>query len=376
VQWVDHAAKTVFLRPTSEARGKALQTANNARLRYFNLPNPFQTELIPNDFTIEDEAEVNGVSCEVVTQSGKRGTKDRYSVGKSDHMPRRVEKIFDSDRVTGRFSTDFTEFKVDDELGDDVFKIAIPDGYKEDVQASRAIPAAPAIDKDKEGATKVDTPAESATISPATPIVPAAPVLRSAPDVDLPLVSGTVKLSSLRGSVVVLDFFGTWAISAKGIHEEFAKSVEKYKDKGVRFISCSVREANPANASEYFTTSKFTWDLAKKSEPAAAAFNIRTYPHWVVVDKDGNIALDTRAAKSEISKLDEAVDKALGLASGTPASAAPDAGTSAAPATSAPAPAQATPPASGDTPAANPIPAPGALKPHPLPAANPTESPK
>jgi hypothetical protein len=89
VQWVDHAAKTVFLRPTAEARGKALQTANNARLRYFNLPNPFQTELMPNDFTAEDDSEVNGVSCDVVTQSGKRGTKDRYSLGKADHMSKR-----------------------------------------------------------------------------------------------------------------------------------------------------------------------------------------------------------------------------------------------------------------------------------------------
>ena len=158
----------------------------------------------------------------------------------------------------------------------------------------------------------------------------------SAPDIDLPLASGTIKLSSLKGSVVVLDFFGTWALTSKGAHEELKKSFEKFKDRPVRFMSFAVREKNPETAVEYLSHNQFVWDLAKRGDSVSAAFNVKTYPFWIVVDQEGKITFRGLGTKAEgAAKLDDAISDALGIER-TPAKDAVPEPAKEAPSTSAP----------------------------------------
>lgn len=309
VQWVDHAEKTVFTRPPTGLRGKSVQNASSAKLRYLMLPTPFQKELLPAEFVLEEPVTADGVMCDVISTSGDRGSRDRYTIGQADRFPRRIEKIFDSERVTGRYVTEFTNVKIDEEISETYFKIPVPEGYKEDIQEAPKPVVAPPTEP---GDTKpsLDLGAQPDTSVPAISVPPTLPM---APEVALPLAGGDIQLSSLRGNIVVLDFFGTWALSSKAAHDELAKSVDRYKDLGVRFVSCAIREKNPDAAAEYFTSNQFSWDLAKRGDAVGAAFEVKTYPYWVVVDAEGHITYHAHVSRTDgATALNAAIDALLG----------------------------------------------------------------
>ncbi len=309
VQWVDHSDKTVYTRPPTATRGKAIQAAASAKLRYLMLPTPFQKELLPVDFSMEDPVTADGVLCDVISTSGDRGSRDRYTIGQTDHFPRRIEKIFDTERVSGRYVTEFTSVKIDEDISESYFRVPTPEGYKEDVQEAPKPVVTPASDSsESKPSTDVRTPTEIST-----PVVIAPPSLPMAPDVEIPLSSGSTKLSSLRGGIVVLDFFGTWALTSKAAHDEFAKSVARYKDLGVRFISCAIREKNPDAAAEYFARNQFAWDLAKRGDTVGSALNVKTYPYWIVIDAEGHITHQETVSKTAgATPLNTALDALLG----------------------------------------------------------------
>ena len=311
VQWVDHTEKTVYSRPPNATRGKAIQSAASAKQRYLMLPSPFQKELLPADFTMEDPVTADGVLCDVISTGGDRGSRDRYTIGQTDHFPRRIEKIFDSERVTGRHVTEFTNVKINDDISESYFRVVVPEGYKEDIQEPAKTPAVPAAEP-----TENKSSGESGSIgnsTPAGPSNPAPPTLPMAPEIEIPLASGTIQLSSLRGSIVVLDFFGTWALSAKTAHDELSNSVTRYKDSGIRFISCAIREKNPDAATEYFTRSHFSWDLAKRGDTVGNAFGVKTYPYWIVIDAEGHIAYHEQVSRTaSATALNAAIDALLG----------------------------------------------------------------
>lgn len=309
VQWIDHAEKTVFTRPPTGLRGKSFQSASSAKLRYLMLPTPFQKELLPAEFVLEEPVTADGVLCDVVSTTGDRGSRDRYTIGQTDRFPRRIEKIFDSERVTGRYVTEFTNVKLDEELSENYFKIPVPDGYKEDIQEA---PKAAVVPPAEAGETK-PSPDLGKQPEVTTPAVVTPPSLPMAPEVEIPLASGNIQLSSLRGNIVVLDFFGTWALTSKAAHDELAKSVARYKDLGVRFISCAIREKNPDAATELFTRSQFSWDLAKRGDAVGTAFEVKTYPHWVVIDAEGHITYHAHVSRTDgATGLNAAIDALLG----------------------------------------------------------------
>lgn len=310
VQWVDHTEKTVYTRPPNATRGKSIQSAASAKQRYLMLPSPFQKELLPAEFTMEDPVTADGVLCDVISTGGDRGSHDRYTIAQSDHFPRRIEKIFDTERVSGRHVTEFTNVKINEDISETYFRVVVPEGYKEDVQEAAKPAPVPAAET---GESKASESAVITDSGPAAPAAPPPPTLPMAPEIEIPLAGGTVQLSSLRGSIVVLDFFGTWALSAKAAHDELSKSVTRYKDLGVRFISCAIREKNPDAATEYFTRSQFSWDLAKRGDAVGNAFGVKTYPYWIVIDAEGHITYHNTVSKTaEAGPLNTAIDALLG----------------------------------------------------------------
>ncbi len=309
VQWIDHAEKTVFTRPPTGLRGKSIQSASSAKLRYLMLPTPFQKELLPAEFVLEEPVTADGVMCDVISTNGDRGSRDRYTIGQADRFPRRIEKIFDSERVTGRYVTEFTNVKIDEEISETYFKIPVPEGYKEDIQEA---PKPTVVPPTESGGTKpsIDLGAQPDATAPAISVPPTLPM---APEIEIPLAGGNIQLSSLRGNIVVLDFFGTWALSSKAAHDELAKSFARYKDLGVRFISCAIREKNPDAATELFTRSQFAWDLAKRGDAVGTAFEVKTYPYWVVVDAEGHITYHAHVSRTDgATALNAAIDALLG----------------------------------------------------------------
>lgn len=114
-----------------------------------------------------------------------------------------------------------------------------------------------------------------------------------APDFELPDLQGNpLKLSSLRGKYVVLDFWGSWCIwCIRGI-PSMKEAYAKYKDK-MEILGVDCRDSEKkwkAAVDEY----QLPWLQVrcpdKQLQMLAEQYNIEGFPTKVVIDPEGKIA--------------------------------------------------------------------------------------
>ena len=114
-----------------------------------------------------------------------------------------------------------------------------------------------------------------------------------APDFELPDLQGNpLKLSSLRGKYVVLDFWGSWCIwCIRGI-PSMKEAYAKYKDK-MEILGVDCRDSEKkwkAAVDEY----QLPWLQVrcpdKQLQMLAEQYNIEGFPTKVVLDPEGKIA--------------------------------------------------------------------------------------
>lgn len=117
-----------------------------------------------------------------------------------------------------------------------------------------------------------------------------------APDFTLPTADGskTISLSSLKGQVVLIDFWASWCPPCKEALPHTQKLSDDYKDKGVTVLAVNTADkkadmdaflkAHP----EYTMTVLFDADPSQKV--ANGAYKVTGIPTFYVIDKDGNIA--------------------------------------------------------------------------------------
>lgn len=143
----------------------------------------------------------------------------------------------------------------------------------------------------------------------------------SAPDFTLPLFSGyqanlgpQVQLSSLRGQVVVVNFWASWCVTCRDEQAFMEQTWQRYKDRGVVFLGVDYVDTEPA-ARDYLKQFGVTYpngpDLQTK---ISSLYRIRGVPETFVVNKSGKIVLFRPApfADSALqSELIAAIEQAL-----------------------------------------------------------------
>jgi thiol-disulfide isomerase/thioredoxin len=123
------------------------------------------------------------------------------------------------------------------------------------------------------------------------------PVGSEAPDFEVPAYTGgSLRLSSLRGKVVVLDFWATWCGPCKASLPHVQKVYDEVKDKNVLVLALNVfddkpayEEWMPANAQYKFT---FAYDPAGRGQTSIASsqYKVSGIPTTYVIDEKGKIA--------------------------------------------------------------------------------------
>jgi len=126
----------------------------------------------------------------------------------------------------------------------------------------------------------------------------------AAPDFELPTLDGTssVKLSSLKGKVVVLDFWATWCGPCQRALPGTEALYQKFKAQGLQVLGINI-EGNPAKALANAKDLKLNFpSLVAQNGPGGAnwgTIQIKQYgvsgiPHTFLIDKKGIIqAADT-----------------------------------------------------------------------------------
>jgi cytochrome c biogenesis protein CcmG/thiol:disulfide interchange protein DsbE len=111
-----------------------------------------------------------------------------------------------------------------------------------------------------------------------------------APDFTLTTFDGqSVRLSELKGNVVVLNFWASWCAPCRAEAPHLQTAWEKYKDQDVVFLGVAYADNGPRSMAfmeEYGFTYLNGPDLETR---ISEMYNIQGVPETFIIDKEGNI---------------------------------------------------------------------------------------
>ena len=111
----------------------------------------------------------------------------------------------------------------------------------------------------------------------------------AAPGFELPTPNGTVSLDSLRGKVVLVDFWASWCGPCRQSFPWMSKLYETYSQKGLVIVAVNLdKKREPANdfLAEFSPPFIVAFDPAGKT---AEAFHFPAMPTSFIVNRDGTI---------------------------------------------------------------------------------------
>ena len=243
----------------------------------------------PVSFTLEPEETVDGTPCDVVrvvrvmtlqaddeaegaekmTPQTVRFT-ETIAFARSDNMPRRLTESNNMGEMGGPppSTTTYSNVKINSTIDPALFTQKMPEGF-----------------------AKVDAPKEEEEEGAQRAPALAFKVGDKAPAFQLTSLAGPeVTLDSLKGKVVLLDFWATWCGPCKQIMPVIQKLSEEFKDKGVAIFGVNTWEKKDDAAKKYMESKKYTYGCLLAGEDLAKTYGITGIPTLIIINKDGTIA--------------------------------------------------------------------------------------
>jgi peroxiredoxin len=114
-----------------------------------------------------------------------------------------------------------------------------------------------------------------------------------APEIELPDPDGkNIKLSSLKGKYVLIDFWASWCSPCRKESPNMVKLYNKFKDKGFEIYSVSLDKSKESWVTA-IKADNLGWthvsDLKYWSSEAAREYNVNSVPFTILIDKEGII---------------------------------------------------------------------------------------
>lgn len=295
--WVGVAGDTADLfdnRDDAEGSARSQTLAALTSRLVFGDDDPF-TGVAEGAAEIECEGldTIGGVVCHAMTvrmpdAEGYTGRVRRYSFGADDYVLRRLISETQSQGLTEKLTFTVTNLAIDTVLPDTEFTF---DPVRELRPVRRA----------------------AARTMKAEDVRAMVAVGQVAPDWTLRDPSGNdIALSALRGSVVVLDFWGTWCRPCVMAMPEIQKLHEEYRERGVVVIGINVELRADADPVAMMTRKGATYRLALGGIPVARSYGIASFPSMIVIDREGRVTHIARGFGAEVmtgvrAVLDESV---------------------------------------------------------------------
>jgi len=136
---------------------------------------------------------------------------------------------------------------------------------------------------------------------------------KKAAEFSLPAVNGdTVTLQSLRGKVVLLNFWATWCGPCRQELPELARAQEKYRQRGLAVVAVTVDndvENVRSFLKKYAIKLQALWDKKKK---VADAYVVEKMPSSYLIDRNGVVRFIHRGyTPEEFKRIEAEIDELL-----------------------------------------------------------------
>ena len=126
------------------------------------------------------------------------------------------------------------------------------------------------------------------------------------------LKGDSITLSSLKGKVVLIDFWASWCAPCRFSNKHLVKLYSKYKDKGFEIFGVSLDEET-MDWRKAVSKDKITWmqgiDTRGWEATTAIKWQVEALPSSFLVNRDGNVV----AINLDKHELEKKIKELLGL---------------------------------------------------------------
>jgi thiol-disulfide isomerase/thioredoxin len=105
--------------------------------------------------------------------------------------------------------------------------------------------------------------------------------------------------ASVKGKVVLFEFWTTWCKYCEGEAELVDDIAKEFANKGLIVLAVDVLEPDQKVKKYLIEHPRSVPIVLTKDTNLAAMYNAQSYPIYVVIDRDGNIAAEQRGAAGE-----------------------------------------------------------------------------